>query len=159
MDQSECRDWGRRRQWKWTFFFEMNKRKWMFCSSSAAILSAIYSRLINPLLYDLFRLVNSNSVRGQSEVWIELVLSIAGSRPAQLYILARMPRWPASVAWNKKKKAFMPRIGYRIHSVASEVWCCHVNGKFVGNWWWTGSIGDECFNLTRAGGVPRIGLV
>ena len=65
-------------------------------------------------------------------VEMELVLSIAGSRPAQLYILARMPRWPASVAWNKKKKAFMPRIGYGMHSVAIDVRCCHVNGKFGG---------------------------
>ena len=62
----------------------------------------------------------------------ELVLSIAGRGPAQLYVLARMPRWPASVAWNRKKKAFMPRIGYRMHSVAIDVWRCHVNGKFGG---------------------------
>jgi hypothetical protein len=56
----------------------------------------------------------------------ELVLSLAGCGPAQLYILARMPRLPASVAWNKKKKEFMPGIGYRMQSVAIDIWCGHV---------------------------------
>ena len=43
-----------------------------------------------------------------------------------------MLRWLASIVWNRKKKAFMLRIGYRMHSVAIDVWRCHVNGKFGG---------------------------